>query len=56
MAATPDPRKAEEVRQRRAALKKQVRHPYITGQQLKGPGPAPAPVPAPDPPKAPPPA
>lgn len=52
--AAPDPRKAEETRQRRAGLKKQVRHPYITGQELKGPEPAPVSLPVP--PKAPPPA
>ena len=52
--AASDPRKVEEGRRRRAALKKQVRHPYITGQQLKPPEPAPVPVLPACPPQAPP--
>jgi hypothetical protein len=54
--AASDPRKAEEARQRRAALKKQVRHPYITGQELKGPEPVPVPASVPAPAKKVPPA
>ena len=52
--AARDPRQVEQGRQRRAALKKQVRHPYITGQQLKGPEPPSPPPPPANPPPAPP--
>ncbi|MBI2503767.1 MAG: hypothetical protein HYW07_11120 [Candidatus Latescibacteria bacterium] len=51
-----EPRDPSPAQKRRAVLKKQVRHPYITGQELKGPASAPAPADSADPKKAPPPA
>lgn len=48
----PDPRKAEEARRRAEALRRQVRHPYITGQELKPAETPPAAKPPPQPPPA----